>query len=401
MEAWVRQTNWEKAGDHVRCPEGLTSSQRLWPRLLLRAYMPDCILAPSLLGREAVFFTRLALGSNSQLSGNANHIAMTTPTLGLDIAKDKFDCLLLLNEEQHRRAFRNSLAGWKELIGWLRRLGASQVHACLEATGRLWQGVALHLQQSGHKVSVVNPLRIKRYAQSRLSRNKNDSIDALLIALFCREQNPPLWNPPSPAQRRLQDLTRLLLARKGQLQQERNRLKSGVENGVVRREIRTMIKNLNSAIRRLEAEIRAALSEDAQLKKNAELLCTIPGVSERTAAVILGELPDPKHFDNAAQAAAYAGLTPAQNQSGSSLRGKTRLCKTGNRRLRLALYFPAIVASLRNPLLKARAVRLRAAGKSKMCVIGAIMHHLLRQAFAILKSQNPFDPDIHALAQAA
>jgi transposase len=326
---------------------------------------------------------------------------MTTPKLGLDIAKDKFDCVLLLNEQQHRRAFRNSLAGWKELDRWLRRLGADQVHACMEATGRLWQGVALHLQEIGHKVSVVNPVRIKRYAQSRLNRNKNDSIDALLIALFCREQNPPPWNPPSPAQRRLQDLTRLLLARKGQLQQERNRLKSGLENTVVRREIRTMIKNLTSAIRRLEIQIRAALSEDAEIKKNAELLCTIPGVSECTAAVILAELPDPKHFDKASQAAAYAGLTPAQNQSGSSLRGKTRLCKTGNRRLRQALYFPAIVASLRNPLLKARAIRLRAAGKTKMCVIGAIMHHLLRQAFAILKSQKPFNPDIHALAQAA
>ena len=68
MEAWVRQTNWEKAGDHVPRPEGLTSSQRLWPRLLLRAYMPECILAPPLCRREAVFFTRLALGSNSQLA---------------------------------------------------------------------------------------------------------------------------------------------------------------------------------------------------------------------------------------------------------------------------------------------------------------------------------------------
>jgi transposase len=326
---------------------------------------------------------------------------MTTPILGLDIAKDKFDCVLLLQEQQHRRAFRNSLAGWKELDRWLRRLGAGPVHACMEATGRLWEGVALHLQEGRHKVSVVNPVRIKRYAQSRLSRNKNDRLDALLIALFCREQNPPLWNPPSAAQRRLQDLTRLLLARKGQLQQERNRLKSGVENAVVRREIRTMIKNLNSAIRRLEAEIRATLSADAQLQKNAALLCTIPGVSERTAAVILAELPEPKHFDHAAQAAAYAGLTPRQNQSGSSLRGQTRLCKTGNWRLRQALYFPAIVASLRNPLLQARAQRLHAAGKTKMCVVGAIMHHLLRQAFAILKSQKPFNPDIHIPAQAA
>jgi transposase len=123
-------------------------------------------------------------------------------------------------------------------------------------------------------------------------------------------------------------------------------------------------------------------------------------VSGRTAAVVLAELPEPKNFKNASQAAAYAGLTPAQNQSGSSIRGKTRLCKTGNRHLRQALYFPAIVASLHNPLLKTRAERLRAAGKNKMCVIGAVMHHLLRQVFAILKHQQPFNPNLHARSQA-
>ena len=363
--------------------------------------MPDCILAAPLFRREAVFFTRVALGSNSQLSGNAKDIAMTTHILGLDIAKDKFDCVLLLAQEQHRRTFRNCLAGWKELDRWLRRLGADQVHACMEATGRLWEGVALHLQHGGHQVSVVNPVRIKRYSQSRLSRNKNDSIDALLVALFCREQNPPPWNPPSAEQRRLQDLTRLLSVRKEQLQQENNRLQAGVQEAFVRSEIRTMIKNLNTAIHRLEREIRDVLLSDPELRKNTDLLCSIPGISERTAAVILAELPHPRHFAHAGQAAAYAGLSPAQKQSGSSLRGKTRLCKTGNRRLRKALYFPAIVASLRNPLLQARAQRLRAAGKTKMCVVGAIMHHLLRQAYAILRTQQPFNPHIHAPAQTA
>jgi transposase len=326
---------------------------------------------------------------------------MTTHILGLDIAKDKFDCVLLIDSAPHRRSFRNSLVGWKDLERWLHRLGVEQVHACMEATGRLWEGVALHLQKGGHRVSVVNPVRIKRYSQSRLSRNKTDDVDALLITLFCREQNPPLWTPPSPAQRRLQELTRLLLARKGQLQQERNRLKSGVQDTVVCREIRALIKNLTAAIRRLETEINAIVCADPQLQKNSQLLCSIPGVSGRTAAVVLAELPEPKNFKNASQAAAYAGLTPAQNQSGSSIRGKTRLCKTGNRHLRQALYFPAIVASLHNPLLKTRAERLRAAGKNKMCVIGAVMHHLLRQVFAILKHQQPFNPNLHAPCQAA
>lgn len=328
-------------------------------------------------------------------------IAMTKPILGVDIAKDKFDTLLLLGEQQHRRTFNNAPAGWKQLIHWLQKLGCAEVHACVEATGRLWEGLALHLQQSGHQVSVVNPVRIKRYAQSRLARNKTDEVDAALIALFCREQKPPLWHAPSPARRLLQDLSRLIFSRKQQLQQEKNRLKSGVQSAPVLREIKALIKDLQRSIRRLEDEIKAVLKQTAELHHQATLLRSIPGISDRTAAVILAELPEVNHFEHAGQVAAYAGLSPAQRQSGSSLRGKTRLCKTGNWRLRQALYFPAIVASLRNPLLKTRAERLRAAGKSKMCVVGAIMHHLLRLAYGVLKNQQPFNPNFTAALASA
>ena len=316
---------------------------------------------------------------------------MTSPILGVDIAKDKFDCVLLLEGKQHRHTFPNTESGWKKLDLWLEKNGAKTVHACMEATGRLWVGLAEHLRRAQHRVSVVNPVRVKRYAQSRLSRNKNDAVDSALIACFCREQNPPLWNPPSQAQSRLQELTRLISARKGQIHQEKNRLKSGTQDKFILAEINRTIQNLERSLQRLEKEIRSVLAQNKELARNAELLCTIPGIGRCTAAVILAELPDPKHFTSASQAAAYAGLTPAQRESGSSVHGKTRLCKTGNHRLRKALYLPAVVASRSNPLLKARAERLLATGKTKMCVIGATMHHLLRLAYGILKHRKPFD----------
>ena len=321
---------------------------------------------------------------------------MTTPILGLDIAKDKFDAVLLWADQQHRRSFKNTLAGWKQLIRWLKKLKASSVHACMEATGRLWEGLAAYLQEAGHQVSVVNPARIKHYAQSRLARNKNDEVDAALVAFFCREQKPPLWKAPSAERRLLQDLSRLLLSRKQQLQQEKNRLKSGVQSAPAVREIKALIKDLRQAIRRLEGEIQKVLASTPEFKDKTALLKSIPGISDRTAAVLLAELPEVEHFDHASQVAAYAGLSPAHRQSGSSVRGKTRLCKTGNGRLRQALYFPAIVGSRCNPILKNRAERLRAAGKTNMCIVGAIMHHLLRQAYGVLKSQQPFDPQLAA-----
>lgn len=326
---------------------------------------------------------------------------MTSAILGVDIAKDKFDCVLLIEGKQHRQTFTNTAAGWKKLSHWLEKNGAKTVHACMEATGRLWHGLAQHLIGAQHRVSVVNPLRIKRYAQSRLSRNKNDAVDSALIAFFCREQDPPLWNPPSPAQSNLQELTRLLSARKEQVQEEKNRLKSGTQNKFILAEIDRTIKNLERSIKRLEKEIQSVLAGNEELAKQAELLCTIPGIGDCTAAVILAELPHPKRFTSASQAAAYAGLTPAQRESGSSLQGKTRLCKTGNSRLRKALYLPAVVASRSNPLLKARAERLLAAGKTKMCVIGATMHHLLRLAYGILKQGKPFDVNFASLPKSA
>jgi transposase len=364
--------------------------------------MPDCILAPSFAARSRIFYkSGFRLEFPIVWQHSLKSIAMTLPILGVDIAKDKFDCVLLVEAKQHRQSFPNTVLGWKKLDQWLEKNAAKTVHACMEATGRLWQGLAQHLHEASHRVSVVNPVRIKRYAQSRLSRNKNDAVDSALIAFFCREQNPPVWNPPSPGQSQLQELTRLMSARKQQVQEEKNRLKSGSQNVFVLAEIRRTIKNLLESIKRLEKEIQSVLAREADLGKKAELLCSIPGISDRTVAVILAELPDPQHFTSASQVAAYAGVTPAQRESGSSLHGKTHLCKTGNSRLRTALYFPAVVASRRNPLLKARAARLLAAGKTKMCVIGAIMHHLLRLAYGVLKHGKPFDLNFASQTQSA
>ncbi len=98
-------------------------------------------------------------------------------------------------------------------------------------------------------------------------------------------------------------------------------------------------------------------------------------------------------FESADQLAAFAGLTPSEFSSGSSVHGKPRLSKIGNRSLRKVLYMPALVARRYNPLIRAFCERLLAKGKSKMAVIGAAMHKLLRQVFGVLKSGQPFDPN--------
>ena len=126
--------------------------------------------------------------------------------LGIDVAKQKFDVALNWNTRRRAKVFRNDAGGWQALLRWLKDLGVDQVHACLEATGRYGDGLALHLQDAGHRVSVVNPAQIKHCA--KLGRNKTDRADAALICDYCRLFEPAAWTPPSAALRELRDLPR-------------------------------------------------------------------------------------------------------------------------------------------------------------------------------------------------
>jgi transposase len=139
--------------------------------------------------------------------------------------------------------------------------------------------------------------------------------------------------------------------------------------------------------------IRDHIDRHPGLKKQRELLDTIPGIGGTTAAALLAEVPDIKEYRSARQVAAFAGPVPRQRQSGSSVRGRVRLSKIGNARLRKALYFPAVTALRCSPFFQQWAEGLRQRGKSKMAVIGAAMRKLIHLAYGVLKTGRPFDPE--------
>ena len=124
------------------------------------------------------------------------------------------------------------------------------------------------------------------------------------------------------------------------------------------------------------------------------MLVSIPGIGETTAAKILGEILDVKLYQSARQLAAFAGLAPRLHESGSSVRKRAKLSKTGAPRLRKALYFPAIAAIRHNPYVRALSERLKERGKCPMQVIGAAMRKLIHIAYGVLKSGRPFDPEM-------
>ncbi len=314
------------------------------------------------------------------------------------ISKDSFHLELSLKDKLRHRKFANRKEGFGELCAWLAKHKANRVHACLEATGPYSEALALYLHEQGHTVSVVNPVQIKAFGQSELLRNKDDRPDAGLIRRFCEKQQPAPWTPPPVHLRELQALTRHLENLIETRQQQVNRLETTNTKQVVK-SLRKLVTHLDAEIKRTEEQINDHVDRHPDLKQQSRLLDSIPGVGKRTAAKLLAEIPDITQYKSARQVAAYAGLTPRNNRSGT-IRGKTRLSKTGNARVRKALFFPAIVAKRHNPIVRAFCERLSSNGKNKMQVVGAAMRKLIHIAFGVLKSGKMFDPT-HGLYQSS
>src|SRR5262245_7639233 len=316
------------------------------------------------------------------------------PTLGIDISKDSFHVELSLNNKLRHRKFNNRKHGFAELQAWLMKQKTTQVHACLEATGPYSEELAIHLQQLGHTVSIVNPARIKAFGESELLRNKDDKPDAGLIRRFCEKQQPAAWVPPPPHVRELQALTRHLEALTETRQQQLNRLDTAKAKPVIK-SLRQLISYLNKEIARTEKQIDSHIKGHPDLKDQFQLLDSINGIGARTASTLLAEI-NFKQYRSARQVAAYVGVTPKNHHSGT-IRGRTRLSKIGNARVRKALFMPAMVAKKHNPIIRTFCQRLARRGKTDMQIIGAAMRKLIHIAFGVLKSGKAFDPNHESL----
>ena len=316
----------------------------------------------------------------------------TTFHLGIDIAKEKFDVCLLHGDEKWSGIFSNDEDGFQKLAAWLSNRVDGELQTCMEATGRYGEKLAAHLHEAGHRVSVVNPARIKHYAQSQLRRNKTDKIDAAIIADFCRTQKTHEWHPPSVAEVTLTQLVRRYDNLMADRTREKNRLKAGELADAVQASIEAHLTFLNEQIELVYTQIQEHIDQHPDLKSKRALLESIPGIGKKTAAILLAEMPNPQQF-SAKQMAAFAGLTPEQLASGKYRRRRDTLSKLGSVTLRTALYMPALSALRFNPITEALAQRLEKKGKSPMTIIAAVMRKLLVIAYGVLKSGQPFDPD--------
>lgn len=319
---------------------------------------------------------------------------MNTFFLGIDVAKAKLDCALLRPDSKWRsKVVENNATGFQVLADWLGSHGASNVLTCMEATGIYWEAVAEFLAAKDLPVSVVNPAQIKAFGASRLVRSKTDKVDARLIAQFCQERRPEPWKAPSVAEQTLRALVLRLDALQAMRTQESNRL--GVSRDAVRQGIEAHLVWLDAEINAIAKTIRDHIDLHPDLRGKRDLLDSIPGLGERTIAVILAFFASLERFENARQAAAFAGLDPHQHESGSSVKVKPRLSKVGHTFLRKAMYMPAMVTLYKTAWGKRFFKRLAASGKPPMLIIGAMMRKLVHVAFGVLKSGKCFDESLH------
>lgn len=310
--------------------------------------------------------------------------------LGIDVSKQKLDVALSIDQKIVRNCFDNSLKGFRQLHRWLLSRDCKEVRVCLEATGVYGEKVAEFLYEKGHRVSVVNPLRIRRYAESRLERNKTDKADARIIAEFCEKEDLKLWAPPSEEVKQLQSFTRRIEALEQMIVMEKNRFDSAPKQ--IMPSIKRTIKSLENEIDEVKKLIKDHFNDHPGLKEQKDLLETIPGIGEKTANMLLSEF-DFARYETARQIAAHAGVTPKRSQSGTTL-DKTNLSRLGSARIRKSLFFPAMVAKQHNEIVIEFARRLEENGKSKMQIICAVMRKLLHIAFGVLKHRRPFDPNL-------
>lgn len=317
----------------------------------------------------------------------------TCGAVGIDVSKLSFNACVLLDKDisgAHGK-FDASAEGHAKFIAWVQRVGHGQaLHFCLEETGVYGRALAAFLHQAGHHVSLVNAALIKHHARSLNLRAKNDAVDARLIAHYTLAHVPARWQPPAPAHQHLRELSRRREQLGGMIVAERNHLEAALDPQV-RAHITHVLGLLEAERDAIWKSMVEAVKADPALRHNLELLKSIPHLQDITAVKLLAELPPLDAFESSRQMCAYAGLTPRQEQSGTSVLKRTRLCKQGRSGLRSLLFMPAlsVLGSKRSPL-RPFADRLAANGKAPKCILGALMRKILATAFAILRSGVPF-----------
>lgn len=319
--------------------------------------------------------------------------------VGIDVAKNSFDIATPLDNGKFRTKAKlpNNSKGYEALQAWLDTHSEPGAWVVMEATSVYHQGISDFLHTRGYRVCVVNPAIIHQYGKEELRRVKTDKADAKLIASYAQDKHGKLreWVPEPAPRRRLRALVRRLEDLQEIHQMESNRL--DVAEDKVKVSIESVIRHVKEQIAETKKAIKDNIDDDPDLRQKRDLIVSIDGLGDTTAALILAELGDPLDYTGPRSIVAFVGLNPLSSSSGEWT-GPTRISKTGSKRLRTGLYMPGMVALKHNAVLRDLKTRMRANGKAPKEIICAAMRKLLHLVYGVLKSGKPFDAEI-ALAR--
>ena len=305
---------------------------------------------------------------------------------GIDISKSIFD---VYSYTTGHVQLKNNDKGFKSLL----RALPQNALVVMEATGYYHYQLAQYLHHQGIAVSVVNPLSVKRFVQMRLAKVKTDKSDAKAICDYGIQNDVPLYNALTEVQSECLQLFRLLDIYIKQRTAIKNKIKGeealGKPSRFVYQSLKRNLAYLTKEIKGLEERLLELVKSEHQ--DQLTLLKSIPGMGVKTALFLIVVTDGFNKFENAKQLCSYVGITPTIRASGSSVRGRSRISKIGNRKLRNLLFLCAFSACKHNKACRALYERIIAKGKSKKLALIAVANKLLKQAFAIAKSKLPFN----------
>jgi len=327
----------------------------------------------------------------------------TIMVIGIDISMDDFHACIKVRTEsgsiviKGTRAFQNTYAGFQGFLKWVleRKKEDYVLSFVMEATGVYYEDLAYFLYSSRQQVSVVLANKIKNYARSLNVKTKTDKVDSKTIAGFGIERKLDEWKPMSPVYKELRDYCRELLSIKKEMNRARNQLHAltrshSKSKGIIKFKT-DQIKFYEGAIQNIEKELHKIVDMDPQLKEKLRKVQTITGIGFETSVILASETNGFALFKSIRQLISYAGLDVEFKESGK-FKGRTRITKKGNARIRQALFMPAMSAVRHNGSIKALHERICERNpdiKRKGIIAG--MRKLLIFAFVIWKKDVEYD----------
>jgi transposase len=329
-------------------------------------------------------------------------MAIKKQSIGIDISMTTFTACLCQRSENGELTFskavkfNNETKGYNQFLRWVKSAidAGPELVFLMEATGVYYENLAYHLHKINKTVYVVLPNTSKHYFASLNIKTKTDAVDAKVLSQFGVERVHKPWLPPPAALLQLRNLTRYYV----QLQEHKTALGNIKHSKDCSHDVQAFIiksnkgllSEIDKQIAKCLAEIKRLVDLDKEFKSRINKLATIKGIGMITMVTILAETMGFYQFHSAKQLVSYAGYDVVQRESGTSIKGKTRISKKGNRYIRNALYFPAMVACRYNPTLKATYIRIIQNKSSKMIGQVAIQRKLLILMYTIWKNNTVF-----------